>query len=228
METTLRLSSIIFLFLILIYANSCKVENYGTCNLIKDSNTFSSIQVCNQIWIAKNLDIDHYRNGDPIPQVSDPIQWQSLTTGAWCYWNNDPSTENIYGKLYNWYAVHDSRILAPFGWHVPSDSEFTELSICFGGDSIAGGKLKESGYLHWLIPNTGATNTSNFTALPNGWRVGSGDFSTISTNCLLWSSTESQSDSTKASYRYMSYLEMFFLKYDFSKNDGLSVRCIKD
>ena len=120
-----------------------------------------------QTWSAKNLDITTYRNGDTIPQVTDPEQWGALTTGAWCYYNNDSTNNAIYGKLYNWYAVIDSRGLAPLGWHVPSDKEWYTLIDYLGGVDIAGGKMKSVSSL-WISPNTGATNSSGFSALPGG------------------------------------------------------------
>ena len=126
---------------------------------------------CGQTWMLKNLDVDRYRNGDPIPKVTDPSIWTSLTTGAYCYYNNDSATyAATYGKLYNWYAVHDPRGLAPEGWHIPSDAEWATLETCLGGSSVAGGKMKETGTTHWTAPNTDATNSSGFAGLPGGFR----------------------------------------------------------
>jgi len=116
--------------------------------------------------MCKNLDVDHYRNGDPIPEVQDSAQWVNLKTGAWCYYNNSDSLGKIYGKFYNWYAVNDPRRLAPIGYHVPSDAEWTVLSTFLGGNKGSGGKMKETDTTHWSSPNKGATNSSGFTALP--------------------------------------------------------------
>src|SRR5690606_33259564 len=117
---------------------------------------------------------------DVIPQVTDPTIWGNLTTGAWCYYNNDPANEIIYGKLYNWYAVNDPRGLAPVGWHIPSDSEWTILTDYLGGFEVAGGKMKETGTTHWANPNIGADNSSGFTGLPGGYRAyNSAEFNTI-------------------------------------------------
>jgi uncharacterized protein (TIGR02145 family) len=136
-----------------------------------------NVTIGTQIWSTRNLDVTTYRDGTPIPQVTDPTQWQNLTTGAWCYYNNDPANGAIYGKLYNWYAVagiHDNnpatpnKILAPTGWHVPSDTEWTTLTTFLGGESVAGGKMKSTGTSLWESPNTGATNESGFSALPGG------------------------------------------------------------
>jgi uncharacterized protein (TIGR02145 family) len=102
--------------------------------------------------MQSNLNVSHYRNGDVIPQVTDPTAWSSLTTGAWCYYNNDTANGTVYGKLYNWYAVNDPRGLSPQGWHVPTDAEWTNLTSCLGGESLAGGKMKATTL--WDSPNT--------------------------------------------------------------------------
>ena len=134
-----------------------------------DGNTYNTVNICGQTWIQSNLNVSHYRNGDIIPQVTDQTEWLNLTTGAWCYYNNDPANGAIYGKLYNWYAVNDPRGLAPQGWHVPNNTEWTNLIDCLGGQAVAGGKMKEAGTTHWLSPNTGASNSSGFLGLPGGY-----------------------------------------------------------
>ncbi|NQW78846.1 MAG: fibrobacter succinogenes major paralogous domain-containing protein, partial [Chitinophagaceae bacterium] len=103
-----------------------------------NSVNYSSILIGTQNWMDKNLNVSTYQNGDIIQYVSDPAAWAALTTGAWCYYNNDPANNAIYGKLYNWYAVNDLRGLAPKGWHIPTDAEWTTLSTTLGGDAIAG------------------------------------------------------------------------------------------
>jgi len=130
----------------------------------------SSVQIGNQTWTLKNLDVSTYRNGDPIPQVQDNTAWANLSTGAWCYYLNNTANGTIYGKLYNWYAVNDPRGLAPNGYHIPTDAEWTTLTTYLGGSTLAGGKMKEAGSSHWLSPNTGATNSSGFKGLPGGFR----------------------------------------------------------
>jgi len=151
---------------------------------------FSGVKIGAQEWMVKNLDVDHYRNGDPIPEVKDPHAWPYLTTGAWCYYNNDTANGRIYGKLYNWYAVSDPRGLAPAGWHIPSDSEWTTLEKSLGGISVAGGKLKEAGILHWATPNTGGDNSSGWTGLPGGMRDQLGYFVTVKQVGYWWTSSE--------------------------------------
>lgn len=128
-------------------------------------------------WATKNLDVTTYQNGDIIPEVKDQKEWNSLTTGAWCYYNNDPKNGVIYGKLYNWYAVNDPRGIAPKGFHVPSDDEWTSLTYAIDGKlgdflclESGGGTLKETGTSRWVKPNTNATNKYLFSALPGGER----------------------------------------------------------
>ena len=124
-----------------------------------------------QVWSIKNLDVATYRNGDPIPKVEDGGTWQSLTTGAYCYYNNDSATYAAkYGKLYNWYAVNDSRGLAPVGYHVPTKTEWETLINTNGGIMDAGASLKEVGTTYWDQGNVGATNSTGFSARGGGYR----------------------------------------------------------
>jgi uncharacterized protein (TIGR02145 family) len=143
------------------------------------NNKIDNVKIGKQVWMKRNLDVDHYRNGDPIPEVKDPDEWANLKIGAWCYYDNNPANGAIYGKLYNWYAVNDPRGLAPEGWHVSSDEEWKELTNFIGGEELAGGKMKEAGTEHWNNPNLGASNESAFSALPGGWRSIDGTFSSI-------------------------------------------------
>ena len=191
--------------------------------------------ICNQVWMTKNLDVSHYRNGDPIPQVTDPALWSSLTTGAWCWYNNDSATyAATYGRLYNWYAVNDSRGLAPLGWHIPSDAEWTTLINCLGGGSIAGSKMKSTGSYQagtglWFIDNSGATNTTNssgFSGLPGGSRDNVGVFHYVTVNSLWWSAT--QYNSTNSGYIALIFYVNSVTQYNTSKQQGCYVRCVKD
>ena len=195
------------------------------------------VTICSQVWMGSNLNVDHYRNGDPIPEVTDPTAWGPLTTGAWCYYNNDPANGAIYGKLYNWYAVNDSRGLAPTGWHVPSDDEWKTLEMCLGMSQAQadgwdsrgtdeGGKIKEAGTSHWYNPNTGATNSSGLSALPGGGRNTDGSFGSFGYNCHWWSSTEHLT--TNAMVRYLHYYYANINRTSNSKDYGFSVRCVRD
>jgi uncharacterized protein (TIGR02145 family) len=189
-----------------------------------------------QIWSNTNLDVTTYRDGTTIPQVTDPTQWQNLTTGAWCYYNNDPANGIIYGKLYNWYAVagiHDNdpntsnKVLAPIGWHIPTDSELTTISTTLGGNLIAGGKMKTTGTSLWQSPNTGATNESGFSAIPCGFRHEDGSFNAIGFNYNLWSINEWNVNNNGKS-RHLSYDLNQFMPGGLPKKRGFSVRCIRD
>jgi uncharacterized protein (TIGR02145 family) len=191
-----------------------------------DGNTYLPVTICNQTWTKSNLDVSHYRNGDEIPQVKNPTDWANLTTGAWCYYNNDPANGAIYGKLYNWYAVNDPRGLAPLGWHIPTDAEWTKLTDCLEGESVAGDKIKETGTTHWISPNTGATNSSGFTALPGGYRYDYGTFYSINFNSYWWSS--SASIIPNAWHRTMNYNYSYVGRGVHDKAFGFSVRCLRD
>ena len=215
----LALSLFLFAFLL-----GCSKDNDTSANNTNTDQS-GSVTIGTQVWTTKNLDVDHYRNGDPIPQVTDPTQWASLTTGAWCYYNNDSANGAIYSKLYNWYAVKDPRGLAPEGWHVPSDAEWTTLGNYLGGLSIAGGKLKEVGTAHWLSPNTDATNSSGFSALPGGWRY-NGAFSYIGSNGCWWSSTVNSTTDAWSRDLYSIYAD-FSRSYRYV-SCGFSVRCVRD
>jgi uncharacterized protein (TIGR02145 family) len=205
----------------LTYSNEWSINTGGTIP------TGSTVTICNQIWSTKNLDVSTYRNGDAIPQVTDPTAWANLTTGAWCYYNNDAANGPIYGKLYNWYAVNDVRGLAPTGYHVPSDAEWTTLETCLGGSSVAGGAMKEAGLMHWLSPNTGATNSSGFAGLPGGYRYYNGPFYDIGYGGYWWSSTEG-SAAPGAWFRSLAYGSSDVSRDYGSKADGFSVRCLRD
>jgi uncharacterized protein (TIGR02145 family) len=224
---------------------AAEICNNGTddnCNGQIDENCIdASVTICDQVWMVKNLDVSTYRYGTPIPQVTDPTEWAGLTTGAWCYYNNDPANGDIYGKYYNWYAVNDPRGLAPVGWHVPSDAEWTSLSNCLGGYEIAGGKIKSTGTLEagtglWLSPNTGATNSNGFTGLPFGIRTGGGadDFSGFNRAAYWWSST---GFSITRAWSRMVTFDQSILDWGigvasgeppFLKPHGMSVRCLRD
>jgi uncharacterized protein (TIGR02145 family) len=186
----------------------------------------TTVEIDGQIWDKCNLNVTTYRNGDTIPEVTDPAVWATLTTGAWCHYNNDPLNEPIYGKLYNWYAVNDPRGLAPIGKHIPTDAEWTTLTDYLGGLTVAGGKMKETGLCHWQTPNTGATNDSGFTALPGGNRINVGAFDDISVASLFWSSTEY--NDIFSWYRSLAFTNITVNRNATAKEVGLSVRCLAD
>lgn len=212
----------------LIIATGVTFIDYG--NLVITGLIIPSVTICNQEWMLKNLDVVTYRNGDTIPNITDPTAWASLTTGAWCWYNNDSvSYASTYGRLYNWYAVNDSRGLAPIGWHIPTDAEWSTLSNCLGGDEIAGGALKDTGVIHWSSPNIDATNSSGFTGLPGGYRRSSGVFQSINSDGNWWSSTPIiPTVTTLAYFRFLYNGWVYFRPGTIPTTSGFSVRCLKD
>lgn len=222
MKKTITLTICIILLALFLFSCSNNDDNSLS------NNPNQTISIGNQIWMGKNLDVSIYRNGDLIPQVTDPIQWASLTTGAWCYYANYTSNGVLYGKLYNWYAVNDPRGLAPAGFHIPSKDEFNTLHTFLGGSLIAGGKMKEIGTSNWLSPNTDATNSSGFTALPGGYCDRNGVFKNFSIGSYFWSSSENNNINNQVWYCAIFYNNNFSSIPSDYKNLGMSVRCIKD
>jgi uncharacterized protein (TIGR02145 family) len=202
-----------------------------------DGNVYQTVLIGDQCWMMENLKVTHYRNGDPIPNVTSDTEWENLTTGAYCEYNNDPANVETYGRLYNWYAVDDSRNIAPEGWHVPTDAELKQLEMYLGMSQAEaddygwhgtdeGGKLKEAGTTHWNAPNTGATNESGFSALPGGYRDYGGFFGNMGYYAHFWSSAEHHSGS--AWDRYLGYNRSRVYRYYNYNQSGFSVRCVRD
>jgi len=185
-----------------------------------------TVTIGTQVWMTKNLDVVTFRNGDPIPEAKSNEEWEKAGENkqpAWCYYDNDPANGAKYGKLYNWYAVTDSRGLAPVGYHVPSDAEWTILTDFLGGQDAAGTKMKsKSGWAE----NGNGTNTSGFSGLPGGDRYGYGAFDHIGNFGAWWSSTEANTGD--AWYRSLYYLNGTVNRYSNVKEDGFSVRCLRD
>ena len=204
----------------------CGLEATAVVSTCPDCVSGLPVLIGTQEWTNCNLDVTTYANGDTIPQVTDPTAWAALTTGAWCYYDNDSANGTTYGKMYNWYAVNDPRGLAPVGYHIPTLVELNTLTTFLGGESVAGGKLKETGLCNWLTPNTGATNTSGFTGLPGGYRDNNGVFGEISNYGLWWSSVETVT--AFANYLLLGYNNSNAFIYVNSKTFGFSVRLIKD
>jgi uncharacterized protein (TIGR02145 family) len=203
-----------------------------------DGNVYQSVTNCGLTFTKQNLNVSKYSDGTPIPQVTDPTQWANLTTGAWCYYNNTTANGTTYGKLYNWYAVagiYDAasaanpalrKKLAPTGWHIPSDAEWTQLTDCLGGESVAGGKMKSTGTSLWLSPNTAATNESGFTGLPAGWRNSDGTFVGVGNYGFWWSSSKFGTAGAWACYLYYSFGNASI--GNSINRLGFSVRCLRD
>ena len=191
-----------------------------------DGNVYQTVAIGTQVWMAENLKVTHYPNGDDIPNVTDNATWEALNTGAYCEYNNDTNNVATYGRLYSGYAVGDSRNIAPTGWHIPSDAEWQTLVDYLGGISVAGGKMKEAGTMHWYSPNIGATNESGFSGLPCGYRSYDGPYSRIGYSAYFWSSTELSS--SEAWYRYLDYNGSGVYRGSSGKRFGYSVRCVRD
>jgi len=239
-ECKLWFNPSIFLSIILTFTISCnKKDNNGNSNNPTgtvtdiDGNLYHTVTVGTQVWMVENLRVTHYRNGDSIPNIKDSLYWSGLISGAYCDYNNVSVNSTVFGHLYNWYATSDPRNVAPIGWHVPTIKDWHILFYCLGCDTttwtnvtIAGAKMKEAGTLHWTGPNTGATNSSGFTALPGGCRnrtefnptYGFFDAGTYGT---WWTSNEriiglSSRNNIIAGGDYYFY------------DTGFSIRCIKD
>jgi uncharacterized protein (TIGR02145 family) len=191
-----------------------------------DGNTYNTVNINTQVWMKENLKVTHYNNGNPIENVTDNGAWGALGTGAYSAYNNDANTSAVYGNMYNFYAVIDSRKICPAGWHVPADWEWNNLLTFLGGASVAGGKLKEAGTAHWTSPNTGATNTSGFTLLPGGLRMTSGSFVQLNGFSYTWTSTDQ--DTYNALYNWIGSSSAANNGNIGSKTYGMSVRCIRD
>jgi len=200
----------------------------------------AEVTIGTQTWTKCNLNVSTYSDGIVIPEVKDYVDWKTRTTGAWCHYNNDPRNEAVYGKLYNWYAVagiynEASRLnaglrksIAPIGYHVPSDAEWTTLTNSLGGLTVAGGKMKETkviGDCYWLFPNTVLTPNSGFAAIGAGNRTIDlvASFANMGEMALFWTSTENwwrvlHNDSTIVERKNIGSVN----------NLGLSVRLIKN
>jgi len=188
-----------------------------------------TVVIGTQQWMEKNLDVLTYRNGDIIPQVTDATEWASLTTGAWCYYNNDPLNGAIYGKLYNSYAVNDPRGLAPEGWFIPIDDHWYTLSNLLGGVLIAGGKMKIPGFSRWSTPNTNATNESGFAGLPGGYRDNFGTFRSVGDRSVWWTSISDAYEMNMGGYysRSLDNQSGGLGRANLNPRHGLYVRCIR-
>jgi uncharacterized protein (TIGR02145 family) len=189
----------------------------------------NTVNIGTQEWCTENLDVETFKNGDPITHAQTNEDWEQAAisgTPAWCYYNNDPTNGDIYGKLYNWYAVNDPRGLAPDGYHIPNDFEWNTLINYLGGQYVAGGKMKSTGIQYWLSPNTYATNSSGFSGLPGGNRNDDGTFYQISIWGYWWSYSDYSTDLAWLHYLFYNG-EWVWSSYQ-TKGKGLSVRCIKD
>lgn len=219
------------------YGNEISFKTYTGNVTDVDGNVYNTMTIGTQQWTTENLKTSKYNDNTLIPFISDIYEWSSLSTPAWCRYVNDHTSYNdplnsytTDGALYNWYAVNAAsnggKNVCPAGWHVPTDADWTTLTNFLGGDSIAGGKMKEAGIAHWVGPNTGATNESGFTGLPEGGRFSNGRFKGIGTRGGWWSSEELLPTSGRGRFLYYEFSMVY--RGSGYKGDGFSVRCLKD
>jgi uncharacterized protein (TIGR02145 family) len=223
----------VFLVIMVVLIVGCSKDSAEAPPTITDidGNVYETVVIGNQTWMKSNLNVSKYQDGTPISQVTKPDDWAKLTIGAWCYYDNNP--EN--GKLYNWFAVvgvHDTaslnnlslrKKLAPTGYSIPTDAEWTTLTSFIGSE--AGGKMKETDTSNWTSPNSEATNSSGFTALPGGICISNGDFHFIGYYGYWWSATSA--DAATAWNRSLGYNSSIACRSYDDKNYGFAVRCIK-
>jgi uncharacterized protein (TIGR02145 family) len=222
------------LYYVRAYAVNQTGTSYGTEYQIltmvsdADDNIYRTVKIGDQIWMAENLKATHFNNGTAILEEQDAANWIALTGPAYCWYANDEATNKpLYGALYNWFAASAGN-LCPTGWRVASDEDWTTLTTGLGGESVAGGKLKEAGTTHWLAPNTGADNSSGFTALPGGYRYRlDGIFADAGKLSYWWTSTEYTFDTEKGFYREMFNDQASVARDGAFKTAGKYVRCIK-
>jgi uncharacterized protein (TIGR02145 family) len=203
------------------------IPGISVANQLKDvdGNVYKTVKIGTETWMAENLKVMKLNDNTEIPQVTSSSSWAAMTTVAYCWYDNNTANKNVYGALYNYYTVNTGK-LCPIGWHVPSDAEWTTLNNWLGGSALAGGKLKETGTLHWTSPNTDATNETGFTAVPNGYRSMYGNFLNFGTRSHLWTTTIN----TPQWYLiYTMYNENSSNgKGPHNEKDGAAVRCLKD
>ena len=192
-----------------------------------DGNVYHAVVIGSQTWMVETLKTTKFRNGVPIPNIIDNTSWSSATSSGYSWYNNNAATYKVpYGAIYNWYAMADNRGLAPSGWHIPTDAEWTALINSVGGEAVAGGALKETGTTHWSNPNFGATNSYGFNAVAGGRRDGAGNFTYQGFLCYWWAAGEYSA--TEVRYCYLSNGSTYSASDKFLKMYGYSVRCVKD
>lgn len=201
-------------------------DNSNSSNKLEDKEYFS-ITIGNQVWATKNLNVSNFKNGDPIPIIESTEEWEIAGKEgkpACCSIDNNAENDINYGKLYNWYAVNDPRGIAPKGWHIPNDEEWSILSNFLGGDEVAGAKMKSAD--GWK-GNGNGTNESGFSAIPCGFRTLEGKLKNDKgEGCLWWSANE---DGIKmAYYSALGYTYSKLFRSSHFKRNGMSVRCLKD
>jgi len=191
-----------------------------------DGNVYETVRIANQVWMAENLRTTRLKDGTEINLITRNQEWNASVGEALCWYNNDSSLFKVpYGALYNGYVANNENI-CPAGWHIPDNDEWNELIAFLGDTEIAGGKLKVEGLTQWHSPNTGADNSSLFSALPAGMRYFEGTFSSLSYFTAFWSFNEAENASNY--FVSLSYLDSKAILSTKSKNQGFSIRCIRN
>jgi uncharacterized protein (TIGR02145 family) len=207
------------------YGNPVAVTTIDTIISDVENNHYRIVQIGTQVWMAENLRTTKFNDGTTILYVPDQQAWGDLLRDGYCWYNNDVTNKIPYGAMYNWYAVTSLNFTPP-GWHIPTDVEWNTLTKFLGGATIAGGKLKETGTVHWASPNTGATNSTGFNALPGGARGNDGVFYIQTQYGYYWSSADSSP--TQAWGTVFSYMDATDNLDPYDMKSGFSVRCIRN
>ena len=192
-----------------------------------DGNIYNIVSIGSQVWMAENLKVTKYLNGELIGTTTLDISGESAPKYQWAY-GNDENNVPTYGRIYTWFAITDNRGVCPTGWHVPTDTEWETLKSSLGDPTLAGGKLKETGTLHWLTPNTGATNETGFTAVPGGYRLLNGSFASINLTSYHWSSTVDASNTAFGLGQGLHYNDAVMLRGGYDMHEGAYIRCLKN
>jgi uncharacterized protein (TIGR02145 family) len=197
-----------------------------------EGNSYKTIQIGSQIWMAENLKTTKYNDGTNIPNITDLDDWIDLQTPGYCWYINDAKYKNPFGALYNWYVVNTDK-LCPAGWHVPGEAEWRALTNNLGGESAAAGHMRETDTTHWVFKNSEVTNDAGFTALPGGYRSWNDQqyFREMGYSSGFWSSTADPFDSVAFAIcrRFYYYNDSGGISYEiYSKKAGLSIRCLKN
>ncbi len=221
------------LVILLFFSANAYSQTPGAGVMDIDGNAYATVIIGSQEWMAENLRTTKYANGDLIPNVTDGTQWSTLTTGAWVHYNNFSQNELPFGKLYNWFAVSDSRNVCPSGWHLPSEADWDSLiyfldpnADIINSINSAGGKMKSIGTQYWISPNFEATNESGYSGLPGGCRTSNGEFTDFGFNGGWWSSDTYISNF--AWYRILYYGYGFIGGMNRPKAFGFNIRCVKE
>jgi uncharacterized protein (TIGR02145 family) len=235
MKAKALIYELLILFMLTVSFTACKKDeineepsdpNAGTVQDV-DGNSYNTVKIGDQWWMAENLNTSKFRNGENIPNVAESGEWSITENAAYCNSNNDPDIAADYGRLYNWHAVADGRKICPEGWHESNNDNWATLVEFLGGSDVAGGKLKQAGTDFWNSPNTDASNESGFTALPGGVRnANTGNFAGIGSTGNWWSASQQNLDN---GYVWgLTSMNGAIVNYPLDKNAGLSVRCVKD